>query len=335
MTLILSADDLNGLVTLPEAIGAVRAAHAELAAGQASQPAPVALGSAVSSSVMLPMVASSGRLNLSVVKALTDAPDNRGRGLPTQRSVIVVLDSTTGECLAIIDGAVVTRARTAAASAVATGALANPDATTLGLVGAGRLAIEHVAAIRTVRPISQIRVWSRSVDTLAAFRAAVGADIAISVESSPADVVASSDIVCTLTPSQTPIVSGAWFHPGLHLNAVGAPPRADHREIDAAGMGAATVFVDSTATQLAKSGDALLSIADGTTTESDFQRELGSVLLGQDPGRTHRDEITLFNSVGLALQDLAYAALCLQKADKLGLGQTVRLSAAPALAPIG
>ena len=202
MTLILSADDLAGLVTLPEAIGAVRAAHAELAAGQASQPAPVALGSSVSSSVMLPMVASSGRLNLSVVKALTDAPDNRGRGLPTQRSVIVVLDSTTGECLAIIDGAVVTRARTAAASAVATGALANPDATTLGLVGAGRLAIEHVAAIRTVRPISQIRVWSRSVDTLAAFRAAVGADIAISVESSPADVVASSDIVCTLTPSQ-------------------------------------------------------------------------------------------------------------------------------------
>ena len=335
MTLILSADDLADLVTLPEAIGAVRAAHAELAAGQASQPAPVALGSSVSSSVMLPMVASSGRLNLSVVKALTDAPDNRGRGLPTQRSVITVLDSTTGECLAIIDGAVVTRARTAAASAVATAALANPDATTLGLVGAGRLAIEHVAAIRTVRPISQIRVWSRSVDTLSAFRTAVGADIAVSVESSPADVVASSDIVCTLTPSQDPIVSGAWFHPGLHLNAVGAPPRADHREIDATGMAAATVFVDSTATQLAKSGDALLSIADGTTTEADFQRELGSVLIGQDPGRTHHDEITLFNSVGLALQDLAYAALCMEKAAELGLGQTVRLSASPALAPIG
>ena len=335
MTLILSADDLAGLVTLPEAIAAVRAAHAELAAGQASQPAPVALGSSVSSSVMLPMVASSGRLNLSVVKALTDAPDNRGRGLPTQRSVIMVLDSTTGECLAIVDGAVVTRARTAAASAVATAALANPDATTLGLVGAGRLAIEHVAAIRTVRPISQIRVWSRSVDTLSAFRAAVGADIVVNVESSPADVVASSDIVCTLTPSQAPIVSGEWFHPGLHLNAVGAPPRADHREIDATGMAAATVFVDSTATQLAKSGDALLSIADGTTTEADFQRELGSVLIGRDPGRTHRDEITLFNSVGLALQDLAYAALCLEKAAELGLGQTVRLSASPALAPIG
>ncbi len=335
MTLILSADDLAGLVTLPEAIDAVRAVHAELATGQASQPAPVALGSSVSTSVMLPMVASSGRLNMSVVKALTDAPDNRERGLPTQRSVLVVLDSTTGECVAVIDGAVLTRARTAAATAVATDALANPDATTLGLVGAGRLAIEHVAAIRTVRPISRVRVWSRSVDTLAAFRAAVGPDLAISVESSPRDVVASSDIVCTLTPSRTPIVSGAWFHPGLHLNAVGAPPRADHREIDAAGMAAATVFVDSTATQLAKSGDALLSIADGATTESDFRRELGNVLIGQDPGRTHRDEITLFNSVGLALQDLAYAALCLEKATQGGIGQTIRLSAAGTLAPIG
>lgn len=100
-------------------------------------------------------------------------------------------------------------------------------------------------------------------------------------------------------------------------------------------MAAATVFVDSTATQLAKSGDALLSIADGTTTEAHFQRELGSVLIGRDRGRTSHDEITLFNSVGLALQDLAYAALCLDKAAGSELGRTVRLSAAPALTPIG
>ena len=157
----------------------------------------------------------------------------------------MVLDSTTGECLAIIDGAVLTRARTAAATAVATDALANPDASTLGLVGAGRLAIEHVAAIRVVRPISRVCVWSRSADTLAAFRTAVGADLDVTVASSPRDVVASADIVCTLTPSRTPIVSGAWFHPRLHLNAVGAPPRADHREIDSAGMAGAKVFVDS------------------------------------------------------------------------------------------
>ena len=331
MTLILTADDLAGLVPMRDAITAVRDIHAELGSGGATQPAPTALTSTTSTAVVLPMVASSGRLNLSVVKTLTDAPDNRSRGLPTQRSTVVVIDSTTGECLAIIDGAVLTRARTAATTAVATDALANPDATTLGLVGAGRLAIEHVAAIREIRAIERICVWSRSEETLDAFRTAVGDDVAVEAMSSPRRVVEAADIVCTLTPSREPIISGAWFHPQLHLNAVGAPPRADHREIDAAGMATATVFVDSTATQLAKSGDALLSIADGATTESDFRRELGSVLAGLDPGRTSHDQITVFNSVGLALQDLAYAALCLERADQLGLGTTVRLSAVPAL----
>lgn len=332
MTLILSADDLDGLVPIREAIDAVRDAHAELGAGGACQPAPTVLESTVSSAVVLPMTASSGRLNLSVVKTLTDAPDNRTRGLPTQRSTVIVLDSTTGECLAIIDGGVLTRARTAATTAVATDALANPDATTLGLIGAGRLAIEHVAALRNVRPIEKIWVWSRSMETLETFRAAVGGGVVVEFSSSPRQVVESADIVCTLTPSREPIVSGGWFHPRLHLNAVGAPPRADHREIDASGMATATVFVDSTATQLAKSGDALLSIAEGATSEDHFRRELGSVLVGADPGRTYRDQITMFNSVGLALQDLAYAALCLERAERFGLGTRVRLSANPQLA---
>jgi ornithine cyclodeaminase/alanine dehydrogenase len=227
---------------------------------------------------------------------------------------------------------VLTRARTAATTAVATDALANPDATTLGLIGAGRLAIEHVTALRHIRPIEKVWVWSRSVETLDTFRSAVGDGVEVEFATDPRHVVESADVVCTLTPSREPIVSGDWFRPGLHLNAVGAPPRADHREIDATGMARATVFVDSTATQLAKSGDALLSIAEGATTEDHFRRELGAVLVGRDPGRTHHDQITLFNSVGLALQDLAYAALCLERADQLGLGTTVRLSASPALA---
>ena len=146
----------------------------------------------MSTAVVLPMVASSGRLNLSVVKSLTDVPDNRARGLPTQRSTVVVIDSTTGECLAVIDGAVLTRARTAATTAVATDALANPDATTLGLVGAGRLAIEHVAAIRSVRPIERVCVWSRSSDTLGTFRDAVGGAVEVEFAVSPRAVVESA-----------------------------------------------------------------------------------------------------------------------------------------------
>lgn len=156
MTLILTAADLDGLVPMRDAIAAVRDIHAELGTGGAVQPAPGVLASTASTAVMLPMAASSGRLNLSVVKTLTDAPDNRHRGLPTQRSTVMVVDSTTGECLAIVDGAVLTRARTAATTAVATDALANSDATTLGLVGAGRLAIEHVAAMREIRDLESI-----------------------------------------------------------------------------------------------------------------------------------------------------------------------------------
>ena len=172
-------------------------------------------------------------------------------------------------------------------------------------------------------------VWSRSSRTTAAFRSAIG-DIEVHVESTPEAVVRASEILCTLTPSKDPIVTGAWFHPGLHVNAVGAPPRADHREIDGAGMAAAQVFVDSTSTQLAKSGDALMSISEGFTTPADFNREIGAVIAGQDPGRTSPDEITLFNSVGLAVQDLAYAALCLDRAKLRGLGRDIDLKSTTA-----
>lgn len=323
MTLLLTAADLSGLVDMTEAIQAMREAHAELAEGKAVQPPPTSLSSPISGSVLVPMVASSSRLKLSVVKVLTDAPQNRERGLPAQRSTVTIVDSTTGECVAIIDGAVLTRERTAATTAMATDVLANPDSSSLGLVGAGPLAVEHVKAIRAIRPIRRVHIWSRSAQTLETFRSSIGGEIEIRNEPTPRDVVVSSEIVCTLTPSRMPIVSGAWFQPGLHINAVGAPPRGDHREIDGRGMAVADVFVDSTTTQLAKSGDALLSIAEGLTTESHFAREIGMVIIGKDPGRTNRDQITMFNSVGIALQDLAYAAICIDRAKRNKIGQEI------------
>ncbi|MEU6511894.1 hypothetical protein [Streptomyces sp. NPDC046942] len=141
----------------------------------------------------------------------------------------------------------------------------------------------------------------------------------------------SADILCTLTPARDPVVSGRWFRPGLHVNAVGAPPRPDHREIDAAGMARAAVVVDSTATQLAKSGEALLSIEEGATLPQTFGRELGAVLAGTAPGRQLPDDITLFNSVGIALEDLAYAALAMDRAQVPGPGfAATALTAAPA-----
>ena len=323
MTLLLGSADLTGLVSRAEVIAAVRTAFVDLAEGRAEQPAPAAFPG-TGTTQFLPMTATSHRLGLSAVKVMSDAPDNRAAGLPTQRSTVLLLDARTGECLAVLDGEVGTRTRTAAASAVATDALARPDARVLGLVGAGRLAIEHVHALREVRALDTVHVWSRSAATLCAFHDAVGDVVEVVEAPDPRRVVEAADIVCTLTPARLPVVHGEWFRPGLHVNAVGAPPRPDHREIDSAGMARATVVVDSTPTQLLKSGEAVLSIAEGATTAETFTRELGAVLAELTSGRTDPQQVTLFNSVGIALQDLAYAALAVERARAAGIGINTR-----------
>jgi alanine dehydrogenase len=319
VTAVLVDDDRA--VDVRELIDAVRAVHVDLALGHAEQPVPV-ISPTGPDTVVLPMVATSYRLGLTVVKVLTDARGGEG---PAQQSTIVVLDARTGNRLAVLPGGTCTRMRTAAASAAATDALARDDARVLGLVGAGPLAVEHVAALRTVRAFDQVVVWSRSADRLDAFRQAVALraraddvpEIPVVAAPDPRHVVEGSDVLCTVTPARLPVVEGAWFRPGLHVNAVGAPPRPDHREIDSAGMARATVVVDSTAIQLRKSGEVLESIADGTTTADHYRTELGDVLAGLAPGRTGHDEITLFNSVGVALQDLAFAALVLGLSPRL------------------
>ncbi|TNC20575.1 ornithine cyclodeaminase family protein [Amycolatopsis alkalitolerans] len=320
MTAVLQDDVLAGLVDLGDLIDAVRTVHRDLTLGQAEQPVP-AISATAGTTIVLPMVATSHRFGLTVVKVLTDAPGNREGGGPTQQSTVVVLDSRTGARLAVMSGGACTRMRTAAASAVATDALARNDSRVLGLVGAGPLAVEHVAAVRTVRPIDTVVVWSRSASRVAEFRIALRqrehADgvpaLDVLTAPGPRHVVEAADVLCTLTPSRVPVVEGAWLRPGQHINAVGAPPRPDHREIDSHGMARATVVVDNTDIQLQKSGEVLLSLKDGTTTEDDFRCELGAVLAGLAPGRTQHEQITLFNSVGIALQDLAFAALALKR----------------------
>ena len=315
MNAVLSDADLTGLVDMRDLVAAVRAVHVDLAVGDAEQPVPV-ISPTGPDTVVLPMVATSYRLGLTVVKILTDA---RGGPGPAQQSTIVVLDARTGNRLAVMAGGTCTRMRTAATSAAATDALARPDARVLGLVGAGPLAVEHVAALRTVRDLDSVVVWTRTADRLEAFRHALALrakvddvpELRVVAAPDPRRVVEACDVLCTVTPARVPVVEGAWFRPGLHVNAVGAPPRPDHREIDSAGMARATVVVDSTAIQLQKSGEVVLSLADGTTTADHYRTEIGDVFAGLSPGRTARDEITLFNSVGVGLQDLAFAALAL------------------------
>ena len=323
MPLLLTRSDIDGLLPMRAVIEAVEQAHADLSLGKSRQPAPSTLSLEAVGPCFLPMAALGAREQLAVVKVLADVPANRDRGLPPQRSVVVLVSHQTGECTAILDGMLLTRQRTAAASAVASRHLARPDSAVLGLVGAGGLAAAHIEAMIDVLPIRRVLVWSRTTVTLDLFLDRAKSrfpHLDIRGSGSPRDVVAAADVVCTLTPSKEPIVQGEWFAPGLHVNAVGAPPRADHREVDSRAMARAKVFVDSLEVALHESGDLRLAIEEGALAEGQAIGEIGDVIIGRSAGRTRPDEITLFNSVGVAVQDLATAHLLVEAARRAGVG---------------
>jgi len=327
--LVLNRDDVRRLIRIEAVIDAVAAAHAALARGEASQAIDHATRLPRSGGVMLPMAAAIDSLPAAGVKLLADVPGNAARGLRTQHSVITLLDPETGQCLAVLDGVEITLQRTAAASAVATRLLAREQrASTLGLVGAGAQARSHLAALRTVREFERVTVWSRTRRTAERFAAEhEGCGIPVVVLDTPEAVVRSADVLCTLTPSREPYVRGAWFRPGMHVNAVGAPPRADHREVDTEGILRSLVVVDDLASALDRSGEVCVPLAEGAITPASIHGDLGQLLLGLRPGRTDEREITLFDSVGLALQDVASAHHVVTRALREGVGTHVALSA--------
>lgn len=328
-TLILSRSQVEGLVTMSEVIEAVEAAHADMSRGTAAQPSPGAMSLPSGTGAFLTMTALADTQGLAAVKLLADIPDNAARRLPTQRSVLMLVSQETGFCEGILHGQIPTRIRTAAASAVATRHLARPDSRVLGLIGAGDLAVAHVKALTYVLPFERVVFWTRNPETAARFAQRIAdahPGLEVAAMASPRAVFEEADVVCTLTPSREPIVEGAWFRPGQHVNAVGAPPRADHREIDSAGMARARVFLDSRATAMHESGDLLLALAEGALAPSDIGPEIGDVITGVAPGRSTPDEITLYNSVGIAMQDIAIGGLILAKAREAGVGSRIDLA---------
>lgn len=321
MTLFLTHSDIDALLDRLDLLKAVEGAHEDLANGLAVVPGihTMQLGD----TLFVPMSAVHATTRTAAVKLLADIARD---GKVEQRSTIMVCSAESSECEAVLDGRLITAARTAAATAVATKYLARPDSGVLGLVGAGNLATEHLRALRHVMDIRGIVVWSRSDLTVRTFvDTATALGLAVTLKSSPEAVVRSADVVCTLTPSREPIVRGAWFHDGLHLNAVGAPPRPDYREIDGEGMRRARLVVDSTSTTLTKSGDTLLAIEEGAITPADVQTELGDVIARKAPGRSSDQDITLYNSVGIGLQDVVAARLVIDRAKSLGVGREIDL----------
>jgi alanine dehydrogenase len=251
------------------------------------------------------------------LKAMMLKPENPARGLDLHIGVVMVFDRDTARPRALMDASAVTAIRTAAVTAVATDSLARPDAGDLAILGSGVQARSHLEALREVRRLRRVRVWSRNPDNVAAYRRWAADSLGVEVEAadSPADALAGADLICTTTSAKDPIVRAIDLAPGAHLNAVGAS-FVDHRELHPDAVAAARFFVDSRESARTESGDLRGAIDAGLVGADHIQAELGEVLLGKHPGRTGADDITLFKSLGLGVQDImsgfaiAEAALC-------------------------
>lgn len=259
-------------------------------------------------------------------KIVTFFPKNEGTELDSHQGAVLLFEAERGRLLAIIDATSVTAIRTAAVSALATRALAREDASTLALIGSGVQARTHLEAIREVRPISRVRVASLTPERARAFARRESARHGLPVEACETvrDAVAGADVVCTVTSSRVPVVRGEWLAPGAHVNAVGSSVAAA-RELDTDAVVRSRLFVDRRESALAEAGDFLIARGEGAVDDAHIRGELGEVLLGAVPGRTAPGEITLFKSVGLAVEDVAAARRIFAAASESGAGRFVEL----------
>lgn len=255
-------------------------------------------------------------------KIITIFPGNAKLGLSSHVGLVLLFDSEIGFPLAVMDAGEVTAIRTAAASAVATRALARPDAGRLAIIGTGEQAITHLEAIAQVRNLKSVRVWGRSPDKAAAFARDQGArlGLAIEVSGSVEAAVAASDIVCTVTSSREPLLNGEWLQKGTHVNLVGASQQTS-READNDVVAVSRFFVDSRVSARAEAGELKHAIAAGLVTESHVLGEIGEVLNGKVVGRVGGDDITVYKSLGVAAQDMAAARVIYDRAlrDSIGI----------------
>src|SRR6267378_2548239 len=281
-----------------ELIPVIAQALAALSSGKVVQPVRSVLPVALHRGFFAVMPAyADGEGGALGAKLVTFYPKNVG--LHTHHALIVMFKAETGEPLAVMDGRLITEMRTAAASAVATERLARQDASVLGILGSGVQAKSHLAALRQVRSFKEVRVWSpRNAATFAQRHG-------VTAVATAADAVRDADVVVVAASATTPILQGRWLSPGTHVNAIGAT-RPDWRELDDDLVAAARIFVDSREAALRESGDVIAARKGSEVVE------IGAVVSGTDPGRRNAEEITLFKSVGVAVEDVAAAALVLQ-----------------------
>jgi alanine dehydrogenase len=297
---ILAEDAVRRHLCMEDLIPAMARALADLSAGRVVQPVRTMLPVAEHQGFFAVMPAYAGALG---AKLVTFYPGNQG--IPTHHALILLFRPETGEPLAILDGRLITEMRTAAVSAVATRLLARPDASVLAILGSGVQARSHLEALRLVRGFSDVRVWSPR--NAGAFAERFGVRAAASAE----QAVRGADVVVVATAARTPVLFGEWLSPGTHVNAVGAV-RPDWRELDDEAVHRARLYVESREAASREAGDVIAA--------GEVFAEIGEVVAGTRPGRQSAEEVTLFKSVGVAVEDVVAADL-VYRAAREGTGR--------------
>lgn len=307
--LVLSESEVESLLTMEECIGVMEDALIALARGEVHQPLRNVIRAPDASGFLGLMPAYRGGAKpVYGLKEVCVFPGNPSRGLDTHLGSVLLHDGETGELLAVMNASAITAIRTAAVSAVATRLLARSDASVLAILGTGVQGKSHLRAIPLVRPITVVRMYSRRRQ-----------ENCVSAE----EAVRGADIVVTATSSKEPIVRREWLKPGVHINAVGSSIAAA-RELDSSTVADAALFVDRRESTINESGDYLSALREGAIAGPEHIRgEIGELLIGKTPGRRSADEITLFKSLGLAVEDLAAAAFLYRKASQGELGTWV------------
>jgi ornithine cyclodeaminase len=322
----LSEKDVRAVLSMDGLIAAMEQALAQFSAGGARQPLRSVIEVGPHHAFHGVMPAFIEQPPALGTKIVTVYASNAERGLPSHLATIVLLDPETGGLLAILDGRYITEARTAAASAASARHLARSDARVLAVIGSGVQARSHIEAIVRVRPIDEIRVWGRTpahVDALVS-ETTPHTTARISAAGSVQDAVRDADIIVLVTASREPVLRREWVRAGAHVCAVGAC-RPDQREMDTALVRDARVYVDSRVSALAEAGDIVIPLREGAITERHIVAEIGHVIAGTAEGRRSDDEITIYESLGIAVEDVAAARLAWQRATELGMGREFEL----------
>jgi ornithine cyclodeaminase/alanine dehydrogenase-like protein (mu-crystallin family) len=326
MIRVLSSEDVRRALPMRLAVEAMKSAFAQLSAGRAEVPLRTRIDVPAHSGVTLFMPAYLSGDDQMGVKIVSAFDNNPVQGLPLIYALVVVVDTRTGEPTAVMDGTYLTALRTGATSGAATDVLARQDARVAAIFGAGAQGRTQLEAVCAVRPIEEAWVFDPAPERAAAYAEEMSEELSLIVRlaGTPAEAVRAADVICTATTSPTPVFEDADVRPGAHINAVGAyTPRT--REIPGDTVSRAKVVIDHRDASLAEAGDLLIPLKEGLVTENHIHGELGEIVNGWKAAREGPEEITLFKSVGVAVQDVAAATAVLKAAQEQGTGLGIEL----------